>query len=196
MRRSIWGGYGVTYTYGRDPDGTMIENETIDKPRRDDKAWITHIGAATHDMDRLVEYYTKFIGYGPKRRGEYSNFPKMAYIAGLQDVKLRSGWFLLRNFELEFWEYIEPATPVRDAPAQVDQIGYNMTAFEVTDVDAERARLDKLGIKMIGPAKVSQGWKIYYTYDPDGNIISIQQNLSAPKTESIDDMQWIDPTKW
>lgn len=189
------GGYGVTYAYGRDPDGTIIENETIDRPRRDDKAWITHIGAATSDMDRTVEFYTKFVGYGPRRRGEYSNFKKIANIGGLDDVILRSGWFLLRNFELEFWEYIEPKTPVRDAPAKVDQIGYNMTAFEVTDADAERARLEKLGIKTVGSVKMSQGWKIYYLHDPDGNVISIQENISAPKAESIDDMMWLDPTK-
>ncbi|MEP2103123.1 MAG: VOC family protein [Parasphingorhabdus sp.] len=188
------GGYGVTYAYGRDPDGTIIENETVDKPRRQDSAWITHIGGATSDADRIADFYTKFIGYGPRRRGEYSNFPNMDNIVAIDGVALRSAWFALRNFELEFWEFVQPATPVREEPAKVDQIGYNMTAFEVTDADAERDRLAKLGITMVGPAKLSKGWKIYYAYDPDGNVISIQENVSAPKSESIDDMMWIDPT--
>ncbi len=188
------GGYGVTYAYGRDPDGTMIENETVDRPRRADRAWITHIGGATSDVERMVDFYTGFIGYGARRRGEYSNFPKMDDVAGIDGLVLKSSWFVVRNMEIEFWEYVKPATPVRTAPAKVDQIGYNMTAFEVTDADAERERLEKSGIKMIGPAKVSKGWKIYYAYDPDGNLISIQQNISAPKSESIDDMMWIDPT--
>ncbi|WP_461458893.1 VOC family protein [Parasphingorhabdus sp.] len=188
------GGYGVTYAYGRDPDGTIIENETVDRPRRQDSAWITHIGGATPDADRMADFYTKFIGYGARRRGEYSNFPNMDNIVAIDGVVLRSAWFAVRNLELEFWEFVQPATPVRDKPAKVDQIGYNMTAFEVTDADAERERLAKLGIKMAGPAKTSKGWKIYYTYDPDGNVISIQENVSAPKSESIDDMMWIDPT--
>lgn len=190
------GGYGVTYAYGRDPDGTIIENETVDRPRRRDSAWITHIGAATPDADRMAEFYTKFIGYGPRRRGEYSNFPNMDNIVAIDGVALRSAWFAVRNFELEFWEFVEPATPVRRAPAKVDQIGYSMTAFEVTDADAERDRLAKLGIKMVGPAKSSKGWKIYYAHDPDGNVISIQENVSAPKSESIDGMMWIDPTTY
>lgn len=188
------GGYGVTYAYGRDPDGTMIENETIDRPRRSDNAWITHIGGATSDVDRMVAFYTKFIGYGARRRGEFSNFKRIDDVAGIDGLVLRSSWFAVRNLEIEFWEYVKPATPVRNEPANVDQLGYNMTAFEVTDVDAEAKRLKKLGIEITGSAKISQGWKIYYAYDPDGNIISIQQNISAPKSQSIDDMLWIDPT--
>ncbi len=188
------GGYGVTYAYGRDPDGTIIENETVDRPRRQDSAWITHIGGATPDADRVADFYTKFIGYGPRRRGEYSNFPNMDNIVAIDGVALRSAWFAVRNLELEFWEFVQPATADRTEPADVDQIGYSMTAFEVTDADAERDRLAKLGIKMVGPAKISKGWKIYYTYDPDGNVISVQENISAQKTESIDDMMWIDPT--
>ena len=188
------GGYGVTYAYGLDPDGTMIENETVDRPRRSDSAWISHIGGATPDADRITEFYTKFIGYGARRRGEYSNFPKMDDVVGIDGVVLRSSWFALRNLELEFWEFVKPATPERDAPAKVDQIGYNMTAFEVTDADGERVRLEALGIQMIGPAKISRGWKFYYAYDPDGNVISIQENVSAPASESIDAMIWIDPT--
>ena len=188
------GGYGVTYAYGRDPDGTMIENETVDRPRRSDPAWITHIGGATSNIERMVEFYTKFIGYGARRRGEYSNFPKMDDVAGIDGLVTKSSWFVTRNLEVEFWEYVEPATPDREEPANVDQIGYSMSAFEVTDADAEAERLLGLGIEMVGPAKQSQGWKIYYAYDPDGNVISIQQNISASKSESIDDMLWIDPT--
>ncbi len=190
------GGYGVTYAYGRDPDGTIIENETVDRPRRKDSAWITHIGGATSDADRMADFYTKFIGYGARRRGEYSNFPNMDNIVAIDGVVLRSAWFAVRNLELEFWEFVQPATPDRNVPAKVDEIGYNMTAFEVTDADAERDRLAKLGIKMVGPAKISKGWKIYYAHDPDGNVISIQENVSAPKSESIDDMMWIDPTTY
>ena len=188
------GGYGVTYAYGLDPDGTMIENETVDRPRRSDSAWITHIGGATSDADRMSDFYTKLIGYGPRRRGEYSNFPNMDNIVAIDGVAVRSSWFAVRNLEIEFWEFVKPATPVREMPAKVDQIGYNMTAFEVTDADAERERLGKLGIEMIGPAKISKGWKIYYAHDPDGNVISVQENVSAPSSESIDDMMWIDPT--
>lgn len=188
------GGYGVTYAYGRDPDGTMIENETVDRPRRSDRAWITHIGGATSDVDRMVDFYTKVIGYGARRRGEYANFKRIDDVAGIDGLELRSSWFAVRNLEIEFWEFVKPATPVRDEPANVDQLGYNMTAFEVTDADAEAKRLKAKGIETIGPAKINQGWKIYFAYDPDGNIISIQQNISAPKSQSIDDMLWIDPT--
>lgn len=188
------GGYGVTYAYGRDPDGTMIENETVDRPRRRDSAWVTHIGGATSDVDRMVKFYTKFIGYGARRRGEYSNFSRIDDVAGIDGLVLRSSWFVVRNLEIEFWEYVVPATPVRGEPAKVDQLGYNMTAFEVTDADAEAARLESLGIAMFGPAIESEGWKIFYAYDPDGNVISIQENVSAPKAESIDHMMWIDPT--
>ncbi|QTD57455.1 VOC family protein [Parasphingorhabdus cellanae] len=190
------GGYGIVYAYGRDHDGTMIENEVMDRPTRQEKAWISHIGGATSDVDRMIAFYTKFIGYGARRTGEYSGNKKIDAIAGIDGLVLRSSWFVVRNLQLEFWQYVTPPTPVRDAPAMVDQMGYNMTAFEVTDADAERKRLAAEGIKMMGPAIMSRGWKIYYAHDPDGNIISIQQNMSAGKDESIDAMLWIDPTTY
>lgn len=190
------GGYGIVYAYGRDPDGTMIENEIMDRPTRSERAWISHIGGATSDIDRMIAFYTKFIGYGARRTGAYSGNKKIDAIAGIDGLVLRSSWFVVRNMQVEFWQYIKPPTPVRKEPAKIDQLGYNMTAFEVTDVDAERDRLAAEGIAMIGPAKINGGWKIYYAYDPDGNVISIQQNISAPAQLSIDDMLWIDPTTY
>ena len=48
------GGYGVRYAYGRDPDGIMIENESLDAPKRGEPAWITHIANTVNDRDAML----------------------------------------------------------------------------------------------------------------------------------------------
>lgn len=186
------GGYGMRYAYGRDPNGTMIETEVADKPRRDGGPWVGHIGSATPDADRMSEFYTQILGYGPRRRGEYSKRPLIDQVVGYDDTIVRSSWFVSRNLEIEFWEYISPRTPTRDRPAMLDTVGYNMVAFEVDDLEAERARLEGT-VVFEASIETPFGWRVAAGLDPDGNIIALHERTTAPASESIDEMLWIDP---
>lgn len=183
------GGYGVVYAYGRDPDGVMIENEVLDKPRRTEPVWVTHVANVTPDIDRMVGFYETILGYPPHRRIERENNEKLDAIADIDDLKIAGGWFRTRNFELEIWHYARPLTPPRAAPAALDEIGYNEIAFEVGDLDAEIARLTPAGVAFLGAPRMVDGWKVVYARDPDGNLLSFQQNIGAGPAESIDGMQ-------
>jgi catechol 2,3-dioxygenase-like lactoylglutathione lyase family enzyme len=186
------GGYGMRYAYGLDPNGAMIETEVADTPRRDGGPWVGHIGSATPDADRMSEFYTKILGYGPRRRGEYSDRPLIDQVVGYDNTVVRSSWFAARNMEIEFWEYIKPRTEARDGHAMLDTLGYNMIAYEVEDLDAERARLADATV-FSDPIMTPFGWRVATGLDPDGNIIALHERVSAPETESIDAMLWIDP---
>lgn len=185
------GGYGMRYAYGLDPNGAMIETEVADTPRRDGGPWVGHIGSATPDADRMSEFYTKILGYGPRRRGEYSDRPLIDQVVGYDNTVVRSSWFAARNMEIEFWEYIEPRTEERSGHAMLDTPGYNMIAYEVEDLDAERARLADATV-FSDPIMTPFGWRVATGLDPDGNIIALHERVSAPETESIDAMLWID----
>lgn len=185
------GGYGVVYTYGRDPDGVMIENEVLEKPRRTEPVWVTHVANVTPDIDRMVGFYEKILGYPAHRRIERENNEKLDAIADIDNLKIAGGWFRTRNFELEIWHYARPLTPPRAAPAMLDDIGYNEIAFEVGDLNAEIARLAPAGVAFLGAPQMVDGWKVAYARDPDGNLFSLQQNVSAGPAESIDDMRMI-----
>lgn len=190
------GGYGVTYAYGFDPDGTMIEMEQVERPRRTDPAWVTHLANVPGDLDAMLKFYQGVIGYEPYRQMAQSNRPKLDDIVDVDGIAIRGGWFALRNLELEFWHYDKPATALRRTPQLLDRIGYNQLAFEVTDLGREIIRLRGLGVKLVGRPVIRGGWLIQYARDPEGNVIAFQQNLGAGPVQSIDAMRWLDPASY
>jgi catechol 2,3-dioxygenase-like lactoylglutathione lyase family enzyme len=187
------GGYGVTYAYGRDPDGTMIEIEMIDAPRRSEAAWVRHIATVTPDIDKMLAFYTAIVGYGPHRRITTGNNPRLDDIADIDGLALQGGWIATRNLELEFWQYTSPVTPPPSGDRPLATLGHSLIAFEVTDLATEIARLRSLGVRLVGRPTVMGGWRVQYARDPDGNLFAMQQNVVAGTSESIDGMLWQDP---
>jgi catechol 2,3-dioxygenase-like lactoylglutathione lyase family enzyme len=179
------GGYGVRYAYGRDPDGIMIENESLDKPRRSEAAWMTHIANAVHDRDAMLVFYEKLLGRKAHRTIEQDGNPRLADVAGLDNIAIKGGWLTAGNMDIEVWEYVRPKTPAPEGMRKLDEVGYNSFALEVADLKAERRRLQQAGIRLAGkPSKVG-GWQVQYGYDPEGNIFAVQQSVAAPASESV-----------
>lgn len=179
------GGYGVRYAYGRDPDGIMIENESLDTPRRSDASWITHIANTVHDRDKMLVFYEKLLGHKAHRMIEQENRPRLDDVANIDNLAIKGGWFNVGNMEIEVWEYVRPKTPAPSGKRQLDEIGYNAFALEVSDLKAEQTRLKKLGIELAGPVVKIGGWKVQYGYDPEGNLFSVQQNMTAGREQSV-----------
>jgi catechol 2,3-dioxygenase-like lactoylglutathione lyase family enzyme len=179
------GGYGVRYAYGRDPDGIMIENESLDTPKRTEASWITHIANVVHDRDIMLGFYEKLLAYKAHRTTEQENRPRLDDVANIDNLSIKGGWFNVGNMDIEVWEYVRPKTPAPAGKRELDEIGYNAFALEVTDLKAEQARLKKLGVSLAGPAMMIGGWKVQYGYDPEGNLFAVQQNISAGKDLSV-----------
>jgi catechol 2,3-dioxygenase-like lactoylglutathione lyase family enzyme len=179
------GGYGVRYAYGRDPDGIMIENESLDAPKRTEAAWITHIANVVHDRDAMVAFYEKLLAHKAHRTTEQENRPRLDDVANIDNLSIKGGWFNVGNMDIEVWEYVRPKTLAPAGKKKLDEIGYNAFALEVTDLKAEQTRLQKLGVKLIGFAMKIGGWKVQYAYDPEGNLFAVQQNISAGKGMSV-----------
>lgn len=179
------GGYGVRYAYGRDPDGIMIENESLDRPKRDEAAWITHIANAVHDRDAMLAFYERLIGRPAHRTIEQENRPRLDDVAGLDGLSIRGGWVNVGNMEIEVWQYVRPQTPAPAGDRKLDEIGYTAFALEVADLEIERARLTGLGIRLAGRPVEMGGWRMQYGYDPEGNLFAVQQNVRAGAAESV-----------
>jgi catechol 2,3-dioxygenase-like lactoylglutathione lyase family enzyme len=179
------GGYGVRYAYGRDPDGIMIENESLDAPKRSEGSWITHIANVVHDRDNILPFYEKLLAHKAHRTTEQENRPRLDDVAGIDNISIKGGWLNVGNMDIEVWEYVRPKTPKPVGKKKLDEIGYNSFALEVSDLKAEQVRLKKLGIELAGPAVKMGGWKVQYGYDPEGNLFAVQQNLSAGKDLSV-----------
>jgi len=179
------GGYGVRYAYGRDPDGIMIENESLDNPKRGEAAWITHIANTVHDRDAMLAFYGRVIGRAAHRTIEQENRPRLDDVAGIDNLSIRGGWINVGNMEIEVWEYVRPRTPAPAADRKIDEIGYNSFALEVADLAVERSRLLGLGVRLAGKPVSLGGWRRQYAYDPEGNLFAVQQNVRAGAAESI-----------
>lgn len=190
------GGYGVTYAYGFDPDGVMIEMEQLERPRRQDDAWLTHIANVPGDKARMVDFYTKILGYGPHRELPQTRMETIDDVVDIDGTVVTASWFATWNFELEFWNYEQPLTPLTRTDWTLERIGYNSLSFEVTDLEGTLARLRPQGIELAGPSFALGGWRMQYARDPEGNLLAFQQNISAGKDRSIYDMRWHDPASY
>lgn len=187
------GGYGVTYAYGHDHDGIMIEMEQVDRPRRDDRAWLTHVANVTGDKTRMVEFYSGILGHGPHRELPVSRRKTFDDVVDIDDVAIAASWFATWNFEIELWHYESPRTPLAFTPRMLDTIGYNSVSFEVSDLAGTVARLAPQDMRWAGEGFELGGWRMRYARDPEGNLIAFQQNLSAGADRSIETMRWHDP---
>jgi catechol 2,3-dioxygenase-like lactoylglutathione lyase family enzyme len=179
------GGYGVRYAYGRDPNGIMIENESLDAPRRPEAAWITHIGNTVHDRDRMLAFYGGIIGRKAHRTMEQENRPRLDDIANIDGLKIRGGWLNVGNMDIEVWEYVYPRTPPPAADRKLDEIGYSNFALEVADVTLQAKRLKGDKVRLVGSPRPVAGWLVQFAYDPEGNIFSLVERKSAPIAESV-----------
>lgn len=182
------GGYGVRYAYGRDPDGIMIENESLDRPKRSEASWITHIANTVHDRDRMLSFYEKVLGRKPHRMIEQDNRPRLDDVANIDGLSIRGGWINAGRMEIEVWQYVIPQTPAPREDRKLDEIGYNAFALEVTDLKFERKRLRGLGVRLAGKPIELGGWRVQYVRDPEGNLFALQQRMSAPASESVESL--------
>jgi catechol 2,3-dioxygenase-like lactoylglutathione lyase family enzyme len=193
------GGYGVTYAYGFDPDGIMIEMEQLSPAviasqgetgarRSRHPAWATHLANVPGDKPAMVEFYTKILGYGPRRELPPSRRKTFDDVVDIDDIEVSASWFDAHNFELEFWHYSKPKTPLAVTRRMFDEIGYNSLVFEVTDLPGTLARLEREGVTLLGETGEIGGFRVRYARDPEGNILGFQQNVSAGTDRSIDAM--------
>ncbi|WP_172970186.1 VOC family protein [Erythrobacter sp. THAF29] len=200
------GGYGVTYAYGFDPDGIMIEMEQVDRPlieasgymgqqRLRHEAWITHLANVTAVKPAMVEFYRGILGYGPQREIPPMRRKTFDNVVDIDDVEISASWFDVGNIQLEFWHYSQPETPLRREPRKLDEIGYNGFAFEVTDLDGTIARLRGLGMEFATDPFELAGWRIAFAHDPEGNLLAFQQRDTARPEFSIEDMRWFALTR-
>ena len=196
------GGYGVTYAYGFDPDGIMIEMEQLapevlasqgERGRRRSQfpAWPTHIANVTGDKAAMVNFYSRVLGFAPRREMPLTKRKTFDDVVDIDDIELSASWYDAGNFELEFWHYAHPVTPLQRAERTFDRIGYGAIVFEVTDLAGTVARLEREGIKFAGPAFDRGGFRTRYARDPEGNVLGFTQNVTAGADRSIDRMLWV-----
>ncbi len=200
------GGYGVTYAYGFDPDGIMIEMEQVDRrlieasgymgqQRLKHASWVTHVANVTADKPAMVDFYRAILGHGPTREIPPTKRKTFDDVVNIDDIEIAASWFDIGNIQLELWHYVSPPTPLSTDPRTLDDIGYNGFAFEVVDLPGTIARLEAEDVNPVTGIFDLGGWQIAYVRDPEGNLVAFQQRNAERPDLSIEDLRWFAQTR-
>ncbi|MEM1246071.1 MAG: VOC family protein [Acidobacteriota bacterium] len=191
-------GRGVTYAYGYDPEGNMFEMEQLDPAliERDPlrtrwleeghSAWMTQVAMATHDLERLVDWYQKVLAFSPSRQGDFVEHPGMIQVADHDGLSLRVAWFQLaqRTKTLELWQMRVPETQEYGKKRGLTDLGYSYS-LEVGDIQAEYRRMKELGVEFVSePIELSDRWQVY-AHDIDGNVFALRQWVDPESPHSV-----------
>lgn len=178
-------GTGNSYVYIRDPEGNLIELEgTPWAPDAAVRPWFAHTALVTPDIERLTGFYAMLTGVDIHRNGSFGPDAKFDLVGGLSQARFHGAWLRLPNAELEFWQYLHPATTPaarRNAAAP----GWNYLGFETDDIAADHARLSAQGVELHGPPDDFAGTSAFFGRDPDGNIFAVLQRGGTGGTGGI-----------
>lgn len=195
-------GQGVTYAYGYDPEGNMLELEQLDfsrlggDPRNSEwieqglDLWMTQVALVTHDIDRLTDYYSTVLGFNPYRTADIKDRVTFDDATDIDGVELKVVFFRMaqRSKSMEFWQYDKPQTPQPSGNRESSALGYSYS-IEVGDIQAEYARMTDLGVEFVSePVLLGNAWQVYAN-DIDGNVFALRQWLDPNSPWSVPNLE-------
>jgi glyoxylase I family protein len=138
---------------------------------------IHHVGINCRDMDRMVQFYGEAFGFKPvdPEGFAWADEPMMDHIVDVpgsasKGIMLRAG-----TCYLELFEYSAPA-PLSPEPKRPNDRGYTHFCVDVTDMEKDIVVLQQCGMTFNDREFVDVGHvKTIYGYDPEGNVIEVQQ---------------------
>jgi catechol 2,3-dioxygenase-like lactoylglutathione lyase family enzyme len=133
-----------------------------------------HAALSTPDLDRCVEFYTGVIGcevawtFGWPKGSDAAD-----QVTGLRDSAARAAMLRLGSSFIEIFEFSSPrGRPVAGERPVCDH-GITHICLEVTDLQAEYARLAAVGVRFHCPPQAQDtGW-VVYGRDCDGNVLEL-----------------------
>jgi catechol 2,3-dioxygenase-like lactoylglutathione lyase family enzyme len=138
---------------------------------------VHHISLATADMARFLHFYGELIGLTVLYEG-HSPPGNISFetVVGLKDARVHSAALRGGNVQIEVFQYEHPLPGVGPVPRPCD-VGIRHICFDVTDIDAEYARLKAAGVEFISPPQQMGNHKVkaVYARDPDNNIVELQE---------------------
>ena len=133
----------------------------------------------------MLAFYADIVGRQPHRTVEQENRPRLDDVAGIDGVKIRGGWINVGNMDIEAWQYVAPQTAAPVGLRKIDEIGYSSVGYEVVDIQTQRVRLKRAGVRLVGKPRRVGGWLTQYAHDPEGNIFALVERSGAPANESV-----------
>ena len=143
---------------------------------------IHHVAFGVPDIAAALTFYVEALGFEQVQRTSFSGpNPAVENAIGLSQPSAEMAMLRGGNAYIELWQYSEPEP--QDLRSRPCDFGYPHFALEVTDINAEHARLSAAGMSFVGPPVDFGESAAVYGSDPFGNIIEIYEirNQDQPK---------------
>lgn len=189
----------VSYAYGYDPEGNMIELEHMPsvlirlaigtKWAEEHPIWMTQVALISSDIKSLTKYYADVLEIDPYRINNYGPHPMIDDVIDMDSVTFDGAWFGMdsQGKKLEIMQYTQPATEARTTPTKLTDLGYSYS-YEVSDIQQEYKRLENKGIDFVStPQKMEDFWMVF-AKDLDGNVYSLRQIIDEDSQLSLNNM--------
>ncbi|MBU6266547.1 MAG: VOC family protein [Sphingomonadales bacterium] len=139
---------------------------------------IHHIGINCRDMDRMVRFYAEAFGFAavePEGFAWDKGTEMMDHIVDVKDSASKGIMLRAGTCYLELFQYSNP--PAESvAPKRPYDFGYTHFCVDVTEMEKDMAHLKACGMTFNDREFVDVGHvKTLYGYDPEGNVIEVQQ---------------------
>lgn len=151
---------------------------------------IHHVGINVRDMDRMVKFYQEAFGFEKFNDGfSWADEPIMDVIVDVPNsasrgIMLRSG-----TCYIELFQYSSPE-PESTTPLRPYDRGYTHFCVDVTDIENDIVHLEKCGMTFNDREFVDVGHvKTLYGYDPEGNVIEVQQVVAQDGGMRLEDLK-------
>lgn len=141
---------------------------------------IHHVGINCRDLDRMKRFYIEAFGFEEVGDGfGWENEPVMDHIVDLPASAARGTMLRAGTCYLEMFQYSAPEA-TNERPLRPSDHGYTHFCIDVTDIEADIAHLKACGMTFNDRDFVDVGHvKTIYGYDPEGNVIEVQQCAPA-----------------
>jgi catechol 2,3-dioxygenase-like lactoylglutathione lyase family enzyme len=142
---------------------------------------IHHVGINCRDIERMKRFYIEAFGFEPvdEQGFAWADEPMMDLIVDVPKSAAKGCMLRAGTCYLEMFEYSAPP-PEKDGPLRPYDRGYTHFCIDVTDMEKDMAHLKACGMTFNEREFVDVGHvKTLYGYDPEGNVIEVQQCAPA-----------------
>ncbi len=151
---------------------------------------VHHIGMNVRDMERMQRFYQEAFGFVPVDEGfAWANEPIMDTIVDVPNsaskgVMMRSG-----TCYVELFQYSSPE-PQSTEPKRPNDRGYTHFCVDATEIEKDIEHLKACGMTFNNREFVDVGHvKTLYGYDPEGNVIEVQQVVAEDAGIRLEDLK-------
>ncbi len=138
-----------------------------------------HVAIMVSDLEKSYHFYHGLLGLEKLEYVEHHE-KGISEMAATPNVHMKEYRLQLSGnpgMTIDLIEWISPKSPVRRYP--ISHVPSAHLCFDVDDIDAMHAFLSAEGVEFVSPPihwpKEEGGWIVCFLYDPDGNLVELNQ---------------------